>query len=189
LENQRLGAAIEKLKATAEQSQRVWEEDRRSREGPGAEEKSPRSVFENAATSSEEDAPNPAEPLSELEPEWDPAQAAEAPAPRRGDPDELYLALRGESDLHLAQSAAKHESSENTGMEIRIDDPKALNRMVRFARHKRGRFLPRIRTAAIYTLWGSAILVAIAAALFVAGRLYRTFRHPPSFPFGYPLRA
>jgi hypothetical protein len=72
-----------------------------------------------------------------------------------------------------AESAFPEDA--HSAPEIGFDDPEALDRMVRFARHKRGRLLPALRKAALYVLWGSAIVVALAAALFLAGRLAQEY--------------
>jgi hypothetical protein len=51
-------------------------------------------------------------------------------------------------------------------------DPAALERMVRFARQKRGRWAPTLKTASLVALWTFAGLVVVVAVVWAASRWF-----------------
>jgi pSer/pThr/pTyr-binding forkhead associated (FHA) protein len=87
--------------------------------------------------------------------------------------------LTGATDVEAAEAPRRVEfalpKNADATAGVELDDPEALNRMVRFARQKRGRLIPAVRTTALYVLWGSAIAVTLAAVLFLAGRFAQEY--------------
>lgn len=64
-----------------------------------------------------------------------------------------------------------YDPARSTPPVVELDDPEALNRMMRFARQKRGKWLPAMRTVVLAVLWGLAAATALGAIWLVVDHL------------------